>query len=113
MTQEQKLAALTRWQQAMEKADSTIDPVISLLQLQPESPICDVVWRLQSALTAATADLVGDQAEWLSWYAMENDMGRKGLEAGWMGAEREIRTLEDLMWLIGTDDQDAMKNGAA
>lgn len=104
MTQEQKLAALTRWQQAMEQADATIDPVIDLLQLHPESPICEAVWRLQSALTAATGDLVGgDPLDWLGWYALENEMGQKGLEAG-HGDEaplRKISTLEDLLWLMG------------
>ena len=107
MTKEQKLAALTRWQQAMEKVDSTIDPVINLLQLHPESPVCETVWRLQSALTAATADLVGgDPLDWMGWYALENDMGRKGLEAG-HGDEaplRKISTLEDLLWLMGDDE---------
>ena len=110
MTKEQKLAALTRWQQAMEHAESTIEPVIDLLQLQPESPICDAVWRLQSALTAATADLVGDPAEWLSWHAMENDMGRKGLEVIWLGEERKIKTLDDLLWSIEPHDQDLEKS---
>ena len=100
MTPEQKLAALTRWQEAMELADSTIDPVIDLLQLHPESPVCNTVWRLQSALTAATADLVGDCGEWLSWYALENDMGRKGMEAGPAGQLREIRTIGDLLWVM-------------
>ena len=106
MNQEQKLAALTRWQQVMEKADATINPVIDLLQLHPESPICETVWRLQSALTAATGDLVGgDPLDWLGWYSMENDMGRKGLEAG-LGDEeplRKISTLEDLLWLMGDE----------
>ena len=100
MSPEKKLAALKHWQQAMERADATIDPVIDALKLQPESPICDAVWRLQSALTAMTADLVGDCGDWLSWYAMENDMGRKGYMAGPKDAEREIRTLYDLLWLV-------------
>lgn len=99
----QKLAALTRWQQAMEQADAAIDPVIELLQLQPESPVCGAVWQLQRLLTDMTAELVGDQAEWLDWYAYENDMGRKGLEAGWRDQLREIRTLDDLLWVIGLD----------
>ena len=101
MAKEQKLAALTRWQQSMEKADSTINPVIDLLQLHPESPVCETVWRLQSALTAATADLVGgDPLDWLGWYAMENEFGRNGLKAGEAADMREIKTLEDLLWLL-------------
>ena len=38
--------------------------------------------------------------------AMENDMGRKGLEAG-LGDEeplRKISTLDDLLWLMGEDE---------
>lgn len=100
MTREQKLAALNRWQQAMEQADAAINPVIELLQLQPESPVCGAVWKLQRLLTDMTAELVGDQADWLDWYAYENDMGRKGMVAGWSGFEREIRTLDDLLWLL-------------
>ena len=109
MTKEQKLAALTRWQQAMEQADATIGPVIGLLQLQPESPVCGAVWRLQRLLTDMTAELVGDQAEWLDWYAYENDMGHKGFEAGPVDATREIRTLDDLLWLIDTNGKKSMK----
>ena len=100
MNREQKLSALARWQQAIEQSDAAIDPVIKLLQLQPESPICEAVWRLQSALTSMTADIVGDFGDWLGWYAMENDMGRKGYEAGPKDAEREIRTLDDLLWVM-------------
>lgn len=100
MTREQKLAALNRWQQAMEQADAAINPVIDLLQLQPESPVCSAVWKLQRLLTDMTAELVGDQAEWLDWYSYENDMGRNAMKAGWSGFEREIRTLDDLLWLL-------------
>lgn len=100
MTREQKLAALNRWQQAMEQADAALNPVISLLKLEPESPVCEAVWGLQRALIDTTAGLVGDQGDWLDWYAHENEMGRKGYEAGWPGAEREIKTLDDLLWLI-------------
>lgn len=113
MTQEQKLAALTRWQQAMEQADAALNPVISLLKLEPESPVCEAVWRLQRVLIDTTADLVGDQGDWLDWYAHENEMGRKGYEAGPPWQQREIRTLEDLLWILGSHAQDSAGGSAA
>lgn len=32
--------------------------------------------------------------------ALENDMGRKGMEAGPAGQLREIRTIGDLLWVM-------------
>ena len=39
--------------------------------------------------------------EWLDWWAFECDFGAKPKQAGVVGQEmREIRTLEDLLWII-------------
>jgi hypothetical protein len=95
-----KLAILTRWKKAIEEADAHFDPVVEMLRLDPENPLCEAVWRTQSALTTTTSDLLDDGFEWLGWFWLENDMGRKGLEAGTKEAKRPIRTLDDLVWLL-------------
>ena len=95
-----KLAILTRWQKAIEEADAHFDPVVDMLRLDPENPLCEAVWRTQSALTTTTSDLLDDGKEWLGWYWLENDMGRKGLEEGTEAEKRPIRTLEDLIWVM-------------
>lgn len=100
MTRDEKLAHIHAWHDAMTKADDTIQPVIDALKLCGEDPITNTVWQLQTDLTRAYAALIDDAFESLSWFACENDMGRKGMEAGVAGEMRPIRTVEDLLWLI-------------
>jgi len=100
MNRHEKMQALKDWQLAIQESDALIAPVREMLLIRPESPINEAVDRLGIALTDATAKLVGDKAEWLDWYAMENDFGRKGLSARFMGHEKPIKSLEDLMDLI-------------
>jgi len=99
MDRAQKLAVLQRWHDRIAESDELIEPVIDALQLSPESPVCTAVWSLQGALTESVQDQL-DGADWLTWYAFENGMGSKGLEAGPKGATRPIRTLDDLLWLV-------------
>lgn len=100
MTREQKLLHIQAWRDAMTRADDAIQPVIDALALCGEDPITNTVWQLQTDLTRAYAALIDDALESLSWFACENDMGRKGMEAGVAGSLRPIRTVEDLLWLI-------------
>lgn len=100
MTRDQKLAALQRWATTIEAGEGMLNPVIELLDLRPEGPITSALWLTQDALTKATADLVGDQAEWLTWFIADNEMGAKAMEAGPVGQLRAIKTLEDLLWVI-------------
>jgi hypothetical protein len=96
-----KLAALQRWAEAMTKADQMMGPIIDLLDLRPEGPVTTALWLTQDALTAATADIVEDEAQWLQWHHADNEMGAKAMEAGPKGDMRPIKTLEDLLWVIG------------
>ena len=103
MTRDQKEHHLNAWATEMQAADARIQPVIDALRLDGGDPVCDTVWRLQSALTAAYAQLVGDVDGWLSWFACENDFGRRGMEAGLKGSVRPIRGVPDLVWLMELD----------
>lgn len=100
MTNTKKIQLLAEWQARIQTADRLIEPVAEVLGLSPESPIHVAVWSLQNAYTRSVAQLVGDQAEWLDWYASENDFGRKAMNAGPVGANRPIATLDDLIWVI-------------
>ena len=95
-----KIAILTRWQKAIEEADAYFDPVVEMLRLDPENRVCQAVWRTQEVLTATTSDLVDDKEDWLHWYWLDNEMGRKGLEAGSKAEKRPIKTIEDLIWVM-------------
>ena len=82
MTRDEKLAHIQAWHDAMTKANETIQPVIDALKLCGEDPITNTVWQLQTDLTRAYAEILDDAFESLNWYAIENDMGAKGREAG-------------------------------
>lgn len=103
MTRDQKEHHLNAWATEMQAADARIQSVIDALRLDGGDPVCDTVWRLQSALTTAYAQLVGDVDGWLSWFACENDFGRRGMEAGLKGSVRPIRGVPDLVWLMELD----------
>ena len=103
MNRDQKEHHLNTWATEMQAADARIQPVIDALRLNGGDPVCDTVWRLQSALTTAYAQLVGDVDGWLSWFACENDFGRRGMEAGPKDGLRSIRGVPDLVWLMELD----------
>lgn len=102
MDRAQKLAALKRWHAAMDQADTHFDSLIDLMGLHPDGDTCNAVFGLQDALTSATADLVDDGSNWINWYWLENDMGRKGMEAAPEGGGlRPVCTLDDLLDVMG------------
>jgi hypothetical protein len=43
---------------------------------------------------------IGDASGWLAWYWLENDMGNKGMEAGYNGNLKKIRFVDELLELI-------------
>ena len=97
-----ELEGLQIWQAAIEAADAKISPVMEVLKLPPESPVFEAVSGLQDALTAVVAAIFDDADGSIAWYWLENGMGRKGLDAHPAGeAFRPIRTLDDLLWLMG------------
>lgn len=96
-----KLQALQKWIDAMNHADTHFDQLINLMGLHPEGETLTAVYLLQDALTKSTAELVGDKFEWLIWFWTENAMGAQGMKAGPPDDMRPIKTLEDLLWLIG------------
>lgn len=97
MTHEEKLAHLTEWQRQMQAAAALIEPLGNAVGLSPESPIYRAVWGLQDAYTKAVGRLVGDDQEWLSWFASDNDFGRLEMEAGFPGRMIAVKTVADLI----------------
>jgi hypothetical protein len=59
----------------------------------------DVIFE---AYTKTLGELLGDELDWLTWYAYDNKMGKSALPAGNGHSVKlkKIKTLEDLLWLI-------------
>lgn len=107
MTREEIIHQLTVWQEHCLDVDAQWAAFADSTGATVDSPLGNAVWRMVESYTGAVADLVGAEssgvpqfAHDLSWYAYENDWGRKGHEAGVNGDMRAIRTPADLAWLM-------------
>lgn len=105
MTATEWEAALVRWHELATRWMSVAAAMMNRQQafmILPESPCVDVP---DSILQAWTEDLqvrLG-AGTWLDWYLNENDMGTKGLEAGY-DTVRPIRCLRDLAELLAEEE---------
>lgn len=99
-TKAEKLRALERWESAITKTELAIANMHRSIGLQPDGGLMTILESIANELTKTVAELVGDQKEWLHWYRYQNDMGAHGFKAGPRGQTREIRCLEDLLWVI-------------
>jgi hypothetical protein len=100
MTKDEKLVALQMWESTINESDSVFDPMIEMMGLHPDGALCEIFGRLQSDLTESVSMAVGDTNGWLAWYWLENDMGNKGMEAGYNGNLKKIRFVDELLELI-------------
>lgn len=99
MTPEEKLIMLEDWQSAHDNLEAQFDALGKLFD-GVTGPLFDASWRVFSNYTKTVAVLLGDKFDTLEWYWMENDFGRKAMEAGVKGRMRKITDFEELLWLI-------------
>ena len=67
----------------------------------PDSPIRCMIDDLFQTYTVAVAELVGDWDEWLTWFAWENDMGKKRMSVSLPhGKCLPVSTLKQLAKII-------------
>lgn len=103
MTSATKLEYLNQWQKCYEENEKLYQKQEEIFGLSPESLAASTIWKGFTAYTKCMAKLIGDESEWLEWYWLENDMGKKGYTAG-DGAKPEtvkpVKNLSDLLELI-------------
>ena len=71
-----------------------------------ETEFFNAVWKLQNALIESTQRNIGDYFGCLEWFVYENEMGLGGLTSGIGKNMREIKTADDLLWLIELSGDD-------
>lgn len=98
-TSEEIVKLLTPWKESYLILDKAADALVAV-GFEPEAPIIEAAWKTFDALTARLEAELGDEHESLDWFAHENQMGKRGHQAGLFGDLRAIRTLEDLAWLL-------------
>lgn len=93
---------LRRWAEVVEDVEEQMGTLGEIFGAEPESPMFTAVYAAVGLATEAVAAVLGCSQEWLEWYALENEMGQKGLEAGF-STVRPIRNLDDLAQLLVED----------
>lgn len=99
MTRSEKLALLTDIVKRHDALEAAQKPLREL-GMSLEAPCMEEPWRVMDFAIGQVAARIGDKGGWCGWFIHENDCGRKGLEAGLVGKERPIRTVEDLLWVM-------------
>lgn len=95
---EQQVELLKQWQDAITAVDAEVDKVMEVLRIDPECPLFESIWKLQDVYTQYLSDKLG-LGDWIYWYQYDNEMGKKGHEAGVVGNLRSIKSFEDLIWV--------------
>ena len=100
MNHQQKLERISELFAAIDAVHAQLDALRPTLSPDPGCSLYEAVFALEHQAVCSTAYAVGDTGDWLDWMVNENDMGRRGHEAGYSAAMRPIRTAADLLALI-------------
>lgn len=101
LTQDEKLAALKLWRDAMLAVDTAEDALKASVGRDPEAPLPQAIRTLQMLATRQVTALVGDDEDWCAYFWLANDMGARRRQVTFAdGRKRRLRTVADLLWVI-------------
>lgn len=99
-----KLDLLIHWEEFVNTQESILEKILEA-GFAGESSLCSSIMESLDVQTKAFSLLVGDKHDWLGWYWLENDLGGRGLEAGYKDDMFPIRSVYDLLKIIGEDNE--------
>jgi hypothetical protein len=97
---ENTLSMLAEWQGQHAAVNNLMDGIDAGIGIDPSGLLFTKVWILFDRYSKTLSVEIGDFDGWLDWYSQENDMGAKGMTAGYDGRKKPIETLEHLLELI-------------
>jgi hypothetical protein len=98
---DQIVLRLEAWADRQRKLTAQYEALKALTGADCECELLKPVWSVWSAYTVAVSELVGDNNEWLQWYELECDMGRRPREVTSLGGKTiKVRTLRQLARVI-------------
>lgn len=73
-----------------------------------EAGCLEIEGRLQNAIWSSIETVISffDPQGWIMWYILENNYGAKGYDAGYKGNMKPIKTVEDLLWVMYSQEND-------
>lgn len=96
MTRDEMLQHLRRWARIVAEIEAVDEALEQLTMRSPEGRLTTAMWSAVGAYgETLEALLIGSSASnWLEWYWIENDMGKKGMTVVTNTGERPIGGLE-------------------
>jgi len=105
MKHAERLALLQEWEKHYRELDRVTISLEAVVGNIVESPLGATMWKVFEQYTAVLSQLVGDSFDWLNWYWLENNMGRKKMtaQAARWKVWRKITNIKILCTLIEAD----------
>jgi hypothetical protein len=101
MPLDEMVLRLEAWADRQRKLTAQYEALQALTGADVECALLAPVWPIWTAYTVAVSELVGDENEWLQWYELECEMGRRPTEVtSTAGKKITVRTLRQLARVI-------------
>lgn len=100
MTNDEKWEHVEKILTLMKIQTDKFDKAVNGLMIAPESPLVEPNGWLEQFLIETLEKLIDDKDENIFWYVYECDYGENPKEAGYENDMREIKTVDDLRWLV-------------
>jgi len=98
---EEIVRRLNAWATRQRLLTAQYEALQALTNADCECALLKPVWDVWGAYTVAVSELVGDTNEWLQWYELECDMGRKPKEVTSLGGKTvKVKTIRQLARVI-------------
>jgi hypothetical protein len=81
MNTKEKIALVVSWERECKVMNDSVNTISVALGLMVESPVIQAVDRILEFATSVASIAIGDNAEWLGWYANECQFGKKPKQA--------------------------------
>lgn len=94
-------STLTIWQNNCIAVDEQYYAFQKLTNIDPDCKLFNPIFLMMDAYTKTVSAIVGDENNWLSWFAHECEYGKTPLMASINGNEPlQIKTINDLAKLV-------------
>lgn len=101
MTIDEIVIRLEAWADRQRKLHAQYEALKALTNADCECALLKPVWDIWTAYTVGVSEAIGDSDEWLQWYELECDMGRKPKDVTSLGGKTiKVRTLRQLARVI-------------
>lgn len=86
--------------QLKKELDEVYENLYTLTNLSPESKLVSVMYKPLDKYMILLQECINDNVGWINWFVWDNNCGERGLEAGYTGNMKPIKTVNDLIMLI-------------